>query len=161
MEKIVRTFTEVARHFNLTERTIYDWKRFGMPVREDGSFDLMAITRWRENRNQRKPANRDKDSEYWQKEYRKNKAKLAELDLKVKQGNFVAKADVISALKEIQSYVKKHLLLIPRIAPERMIGLDVQGQAVLLGEMIETILIGMTEGQSAKKIEGILRNGPK
>lgn len=38
--------SEVARHYGRTRRTIYDWIKKGMPIEEDGTFDLDKIDHW-------------------------------------------------------------------------------------------------------------------
>lgn len=50
MEKkkgIVTTKVDIARAFGVERGTIYGWVKRGMPVNEDGSFDLKAISKWR------------------------------------------------------------------------------------------------------------------
>ena len=144
--------------YDCSRATLANWVKNGLPKSENG-YPLKGGVHWHIKR--QTAAGSDKDSKYWQKEFRKFKAQLAEIDLKIKRGDLVAHADVLSALKEMQNYVKKHLRLIPRIAPERMIGQDVRTQAETLGQMVDTILTTMATGNNVKQLERILKNGKR
>lgn len=167
----VRTVGEVAIHFKRTDRTIWNWKTRGMPQSQIG-YDLNSIEKWARKQNlieKNGNGNQDlqtenekqknvEDAEFWRAEFRKNKAKLAEIELKLRAGELLYKADVIAAFRELQSYVRKYVALVYKIAPARMVGLDSRGQGLVLKEIVENILAGMAKGQSAKKIEAILSN---
>jgi len=168
----VRTVAEVAAHFKRTDRSIWNWKGRGMPQTEIG-YDLNAIETWAAEQGligkngdgsqgpqtEKEGQGSTSDAEFWRAEFRKNKAKLAEIELKLKQGELLHKVDVISAFRDLQSYVRKHLSLVYRVAPPRMVGMDSKAQSAVLKEIIETIMAGMAKGQSTKKIEAILVNG--
>lgn len=154
--RILYSTGALAKIMKRTERTIRDWIKSGMPVLPGGGFDLDQIEKWKRDR--KKPESEDEQtSEYWQTQYKKYKAKLSEIDLKVKKGELLPRADVMTAFREMQGYVKKHLLLIPRIAPDRMTGLSIQDQKALLTELVDTILSNMARGESAQIIQRILK----
>lgn len=155
-KNVVYSTGEVAKAMRRTERTVRDWIKSGMPVLPGGGYDLDAIQEWKNGKKKKHQADDDKDAEYWQTQYRKNKAKLSEIQLKLQKGELLPKADVISAFREMQTYVKKHLQLIPRIAPDRMTGLEPQEQKALLTELVETILTGMARGESAEQIKRVI-----
>ena len=155
--RVVYARIDVANSVDRSLRTISDWVASGMPVQPDGGYDLDAIEKWRSSRKKRTKDKTPDDSEYWQTQYKKHRAKLSELELKIKKGELLPKADVIAALKEMQSYVKKNLVLIPRISAPRMDGMDTQARHELLGEMVNTILAGMSKGQSSGEIERLVK----
>ena len=43
---IRRTLKEVAKHFKIKQRQMANWKADGMPVEEDGTYDLIKIDTW-------------------------------------------------------------------------------------------------------------------
>lgn len=94
-KRVVKTPGELADYVGRTERTIGDWIRSGMPVLPgQAGFDLDAIDRWMEGRKKApkgKGKDQDKDADYWQTEYRKNKAKLSEIELKLRRGDLLPK----------------------------------------------------------------------
>jgi hypothetical protein len=47
LARILKKQIHVARHYRMTARTIRNWINDGMPVREDGFFDLAEIDEWR------------------------------------------------------------------------------------------------------------------
>lgn len=53
-ENIVTTLAAVARHFKVSYDAVQrQWRGAGMPVEEDGSFDLEKIEEWQSRRNTR------------------------------------------------------------------------------------------------------------
>ena len=148
---------DVAKHFNKTPATIYNWLRSGMPLNPDGGFCIPDIQAWLDTRKKQPGKPAEDSAEYWQTQYKKNRAKLSELELKLKKGELLAKADVISAFREMQSYVKKHLMLIPRTAPGKLTGQPPQGMGTILTELTESILTNMSKGQNASTLESKLK----
>lgn len=45
--EIVRSLTAVGKHFGISQPAISKWKKLGMPIEEDGSYNLKRITAWR------------------------------------------------------------------------------------------------------------------
>lgn len=156
-EGVIYDRSLISKHFKRSDRTILNWIKDGMPVRPDGGFCLSDIHEWLNSKKQEKKSKKDDSEQYWRKEYKKNKAKLSELELKLKRGDLLPKADVIAALKEIQSYVKKHVALIPRTAPGKLTGLGPQNMQAVLSEITSGILINMSKGQNAGTLEAKLK----
>jgi phage terminase Nu1 subunit (DNA packaging protein) len=48
VKRLVKTQVEVARFFQVTERTVSNWKKSGMPTKTRGGYDLDAINHWRQ-----------------------------------------------------------------------------------------------------------------
>ncbi len=148
----------VAKHFKKTERTVSNWIRDGMPTRPDGGFCLADIQAWIDSKKQKKKGPGDEtDIEFWKLQLKKHKSKLAELELKLKRGDLLVKADVMVAFREMQSYVKKHLALLPRTAPGKLVGLSAQDMQSVLSELTGAILTNMSKGQNASTLKGKLK----
>lgn len=45
--KTVRTMVELAKVFNVSQPRISQWKKQGMPIQDDGSYNIKNITVWR------------------------------------------------------------------------------------------------------------------
>jgi phage terminase Nu1 subunit (DNA packaging protein) len=45
-EFVVNTLTAVARFFSVARPTVTEWRNSGMPVRDDGRYDLSMIFHW-------------------------------------------------------------------------------------------------------------------
>ena len=149
---------DVAKHFNKSPATVYNWVRSGMPVNPDGGFCIADIQQWLDSRKKKKSGKPIEDSaEYWQTQFKKNRAKLSGLELKLKKGELLDNADVITAFREMQSYVKKHLALIPRTAPGKLTGQDPQAMQHILVELTTDILSNMSRGQNASTLESKLK----
>jgi hypothetical protein len=58
---IVKFKRQVGEHFGVTKHAVGHWKRAGMPVTEDGQYDLDAIEIWRASSVQMKKADQKKD----------------------------------------------------------------------------------------------------
>lgn len=127
---IVRTQKEVATFFEKDVRTIKYWVRDGMPVEGKYKYDLQKINEWHLARN----STNEKD--YWATEFRKMKAKLAELELKQKKGELLSREEVeAKSIEQILSIKQKFLALPGRIAPQ-LVGLEAREIEVLLLDRI-------------------------
>ena len=148
---------DVAKRFKRSDRTILNWIKDGMPMRPDGGFCIADIQQWMDEKKQAKKNPTEDSAEYWQTQYKKHRAKLSELELQIKKGELLAKADVMVAFREMQSYVKKHLALLPRTAPGKLSGQDPQGMQITLSELTTAILSNMSKGQNASTLEAKLK----
>ncbi len=148
---------DVAKHFNKTPTTIYNWLRSGMPVNPDGGFCIPDIQAWLDSRKNKAGKPEADTAEYWQTQFKKNRAKLSGLELKLKKGELLAKADVLTAFREMQSYVKNHLALIPRTVPGKLTGQPPQKMQSILTELTSDILTNMSKGQNASTLEARLK----
>ena len=92
----------------------------GMPVIRDSSgelsrFKVNDVFKW-------VYGNKGKDTEdkdYWENEYRKNRAKLSELELKQKEGELIPFADHVSIVKNQIRGIRAGLLRLPKhVAPK-------------------------------------------
>lgn len=44
---IVKSLSAVGRHFRVSQPAVSKWKTNGMPIEEDGTYNLTRITAWR------------------------------------------------------------------------------------------------------------------
>jgi len=50
MPTIVKTLVGVAKAFGKRPRTVYEWKKHGMPIEADGTYDIEKIAKWKAGR---------------------------------------------------------------------------------------------------------------
>jgi len=113
----VKTIEEVAKIMEVNWRTVYRWKREGMPVTKDGYYDLEEIKRWYDGRS----GTIDEETEgkiYWETKLRKYKASLLELELKRVTGELMPREEVEKGRIARIIAVKRAFLALPtRLAP--------------------------------------------
>jgi len=115
---VVKTLEEVAKVMEVSYRTVYRWKKDGMPVMGDGFYDLEQIKMWHTQRRDKNknPATEGKD--FWDEKIRKYKAAMLELELKKATGDFVSRDEVEKGRIARVIAVKRTLLALPtRLAP--------------------------------------------
>jgi len=138
---IVESQEKVAQAFGVAVRTVERWAKDGMPRRPDGTYSLADIQEWRYARKlakTAKPSSRNKID--WETEYRKNKALLAEIELKERMGELVPLADVKREIVREFVSVKNKLLALPRVLAPQVAGLEVrQAEDVIRRRMLEII----------------------
>ena len=140
-----RTEEEVARHFGVSTRTVQYWKKDAMPVCPDGTYDLEAISEWRLTKIQeRSPDSSDRAK--WESEYRKNKALMAEIQLKKELGQLVTRDEVEEGrVRRILTIKKALLSLPPRLAPQ-VVNVDVKTAEAIIRKRIEEIISDFARG---------------
>lgn len=57
---IVKSLSAVGRHFRVSQPAVSKWKLIGMPIEEDGTYNLTRITAWRALRITREAESLDK-----------------------------------------------------------------------------------------------------
>ena len=116
-DTVVKTIEEVAKIMEVNWRTVYRWKRDGMPVTKDGFYDLEEIKKWYDGRT----GNADEEIEgkiYWEIKLRKYKASLLELELKRVTGELLPRDEVEKGRIARIIAVKRAFLALPtRLAP--------------------------------------------
>lgn len=116
-DAIVKTIEEVSKIMEVSLRTVYRWKRDGMPVTQEGYYDLDEIKRWYDGRS----VIDDEELEgkiYWETKLRKYKATLLELELKKVKGDLLDRGEVEKGRIERIIAVKQAFLALPsRLAP--------------------------------------------
>lgn len=150
---------DVAAAFGVTKQSVASWNRQGMPRNKDGiTYSLPECIKWRIAQLTDSGPNLTEEAQRWLTQFRMERAKLARLEREKVEGTLVDRREVLTALREMQAHVKKHLLLVPRVAPPRMIGKTSSGQAEVLKQLVDAILSGMVNGFSAKQIQGMVKD---
>jgi phage terminase Nu1 subunit (DNA packaging protein) len=105
--RIVDSKEDVGSHVGKSWRTVYRWIKEGLPVLPDGKFDLEQVDEWLRRRKgagdpsrvnneagksgSGKPESFD-DKDYWDKESKKQQAKLRELDYRRRTGELIERS---------------------------------------------------------------------
>jgi len=110
----------ISVYLEKSSRMVRRYVSQGMPVIRDSSgelsrFKVNDVFKW-------VYGNKGKDTEdkdYWENEYRKNRAKLSELELKQKEGELIPFADHVSVVKNQIRGIRAGLLRLPKhVAPK-------------------------------------------
>ena len=109
---LVDTQEELAVLLGYTSRTISRWKNEGMPVESGGRYDPMRIIEWREDLLDDLDGDEKELSGkgFWDVEFRKFRAQLAELEYRKASGEVIDLAVVEGLLIERATELKKSLL---------------------------------------------------
>ena len=104
---IVDTQEEVAEAISISPRRVRYMKRAGMPVEEDGRYNVVLIERWR---------HRDDDinDDGWDEKNKEIKYKVAELKLKQMEGELISRDEVEQGLLTRIAMVKRVMFSVPR-----------------------------------------------
>ena len=111
--------------FELVIRTILQKTKSGKNL---SASDIKALTELRQGLQE--PSSGDEKD--WEKEYRRYKALLAELEYEQQRGRLLPREDVTRAWCNRYTHVKRHLLLWSKRLPGRLAGMDERqmGQAL-------------------------------
>lgn len=134
------TGQELALCFGTSHVTISQLKKAGMP-HKGGRFNLPACIQWRIARaggGESKESD-SKDGE-WLEEYRKQKAKIARLELRRLRGDLVPAGEAEAVIVEAVTAAKNAFLSAPRKLAARLYGLDPREIEAAISEEIREIL---------------------
>lgn len=140
VDTIVTGTEAVAQHFGVTKRSVYRWLREGMPRLSQKRFDLLQIQEWLERRkgiirpgpepgrgyhDPRQLSFADQAAasgkSFHDERLKKAKADLAEMEVKQRRGELVAKKDIYHHFVGRITVVKQGLLSLARSLPPRLI----------------------------------------
>ncbi len=108
-------------YFEKSPRMIRRYVQQGMPVLRDASgeiarFKVGEVFKWFYKK---QGSEEDNGKDYWDKEYRKNRAKLSKIELKQKEGEVIPFEDHVSIVKNQIRGIKAGFLRLPKhIAPK-------------------------------------------
>ena len=144
---ILTTQKDVAAVFGVNLRSVRNWTQDGMPG-TTGNYDLREIIKWWAQSADRVRHMRGKgipiagDGVDWDDRYREMRARLAELDLKLKTGELLPREDVEAGqVKKIQA-VKSAFLFLPQKLAPRLFGQEIPDIEREVREEIEDIIRG-------------------
>jgi hypothetical protein len=118
--KTVRTMTELAKVFNVSQPRISQWKKMGMPVESDGTYSIQKITNWRLSRVSEKvqalvPATLEKDELQVVDEIVSQLGRFRELvnDFKKDRGDILCgvEAKLLSVAEDLLSTISRNEIL--------------------------------------------------
>ena len=112
---IVETQGEVAKAFGKTKRTVENWKDSGMPVREDGMYELIMIAEWYYKRKfERKFASNKVEKESLDIDLKRIKVAEADLRLKERMGELISHDEVKKERVARIMTVERVMFAVPR-----------------------------------------------
>jgi len=115
---IVKTLEELAEVMNVSERTIFRWKKEGMPVTKEGFYDLEEISEWYKTKVGLIPADESEGKFYWQELILKCKARLLEIEVAKAQGELMPRQEVEQGWAMRVAAVRAEFTALPdRVAP--------------------------------------------
>jgi phage terminase Nu1 subunit (DNA packaging protein) len=115
---IVKTLDELQEVMNVSERTLFRWKKEGMPVTKEGFYDLEEISEWYKTKVGLIPADESEGKFYWQELILKCKARLLEIEVAKAQGELMPRKEVEQGWAMRVSAVRAEFTALPdRVAP--------------------------------------------
>jgi phage terminase Nu1 subunit (DNA packaging protein) len=127
----------VAKHFEVTERTVYRWQREGMPRLSQNRYDPLQIQEWRERRRGiLRPAGpgyvdpkqltfgdvgSGSGKDYHEERLKKAKADMAEMEVKTRRGELVPKQEIKNLFVARITAIKQAILTFSRGLPPQLI----------------------------------------
>lgn len=149
---VAMTVGEAAQAFGVSARTVEKWRANGCPG-EPGNYNLIEMARWREARD-RPTESANGEGTDWQDRYREMKAKLAELELKLKLKELIPRDEVEREWFRRIDIAKAALLGLPRKMAPALFGLTIRKIDELLSAQIEEILKGFAgQNDNESKVE--------
>lgn len=153
-EGVVATQEEVARVFGVSTRTVQYWGRDGMPVRPDGTYNLLEIENWREIKKNGSPKKGEKD--VWQSKLSEVRYKKELLAYRKELGELVSSEDVERGMVTRIMIVKRSLLVLPtKLAPILSMKEPREVEAILydaLGEIVDEFAGTKKEAEDAEQV---------
>lgn len=143
-EGFLETVAQVSKTFGVSERTVYNWLKNGMPVTESGHYDIASIYAWKI---QREGSGEDSgQKQKWETHFRQYRALTAEIEYRKKLGELVTREEVEDGRVQRILTIKKALLGLPdRLAPQ-VVNLDIKKAKEIIRIRIEEIINDFARG---------------
>ena len=140
----LETIAQVSKTFGVSERTVYNWLKNGMPVTESGHYDIASIYAWKI---QREGSGEDSgQKQKWETHFRQYRALTAEIEYRKKLGELVTREEVEEGRVLRILTIKKALLGLPdRLAPQ-VVNLDIKKAKEIIKIRIEEIINDFARG---------------
>ena len=140
----LETVAQVSKTFGVSERTVYNWLKNGMPVTESGHYDIASIYAWKI---QREGSGDDSgQKQKWETHFRQYRALTAEIEYRKKLGELVTREEVEEGRVLRILTIKKALLGLPdRLAPQ-VVNLDIKKAKEIIRIRIEEIINDFARG---------------
>ncbi len=136
--------------FELVIRTILQKAKAGKNL---SAADVRALTELRQSLEGTSDEGGEKD---WDREYRRYKALLAELDYEQQRGRLLPREEVTRAWCHRYTHVKRHLMLWSKRLPGRLVGMDERQMGQVLDEEVVFLLTLLgRSGRFTKTVEAL------
>jgi len=149
-EGCVDSQVKVARLFAVSERTVNYWIREGMPVNNDGTYNIAAIQEWRYAWLNRK---KKKDSKKidWDEELKRRRALKVELEIRAMRKELIPRREAEREILREFGAIKQRLLGLPRIIAVRIRGLTTRGAEHMIRRLMEEVINDFSGGKFAAR----------
>lgn len=143
----VNSQSRLAKLFGVSVRTVGNWIVEGMPVMPGGKYDIIEVRAWRELKKNKKKEKQDgkKGKEYWETEYRKFKAQMAEITLRKMKGQVLLRSVVESELCQICQTINSNIQLFEKWLPPKLQGLNEKEMAEIIKDCTKQILRAISD----------------
>ncbi len=160
-EGFLETVAQVSKTFGVSERTVYNWLKNGMPVTESGHYDIASIYAWKIQREGNGEDSGQKQK--WETHFRQYRALTAEIEYRKKLGELVTREEVEDGRVQRILTIKKALLGLPdRLAPQ-VVNLDIKKAKEIIRIRIEEIINDFArggDGTISSESESAVVDGP-
>ena len=124
-DKILSDIDALSVALGKSRRTLFRWKKVGMPVLHDGRYSLADIRAWFDRKEGIVPSQADPTPEdgkaFWDKEGKKHQVRLRELDYKKRKAELVERSTVEELFVARIQGVKQGLLALERALPPELV----------------------------------------
>ena len=161
--RLVKKKVQVARHYKVTDRTVRNWIKSGMPVRKDGTFDLDTIDQWHLERKGVLPPpsaggeleqSQTKGKDFYDAENKRWQAKTRKLEYRKRRGELLEKERVVELFVARIQAVKQGLLSLERSLPPQLIACrDERAMAVVIRQAVRRLLEAYARPLPAKIVQ--------
>lgn len=151
----VKSQDALADLLDVSRRTIIRWKKEGMPVEPDGSYDPVRVMEWRGDLFS-EDDEKTSEKTFWDIEWRKFRALLTESEYKKAIGESISRQEVENLLVDRATELKKSLLSRARRLAYKITGKDVnECLEILEKDTLEILDIYSRPNPLVKSIEEI------
>lgn len=114
--RVATSIGEVAAHYGVSKRAIWQWREQGAPIGDDGLFDLDALDAWREARRGKDGGANDETRSVYETDRARIRAQREQLELDQARGLLVEAKLVAHVLERHIAEATTHLESLPEFA---------------------------------------------
>jgi phage terminase Nu1 subunit (DNA packaging protein) len=158
MESILVGQKAVAEIFEVTERTVRNWIKAGMPRLSKRRFDRQQIRAWLDQRDGQVPAapargpgprqpllTEERGKDFQDERLKRAKADLAEMEVRRRRSELVEWSKVEEFNERKIMEVKQRLLILSQSLPPRLINLREREMVLIIHRAIHDVLVGFSQ----------------
>jgi hypothetical protein len=117
---VVEDRADVARHFKVSERSVYRWEKAGMPVLPGGRYDLVQIALWHKGGKESNVKKASSGQALEQERLTSARADRVEMENAIRRGELIELAGVEALLAPRAMAYRQGIVALQRSLPPRL-----------------------------------------